>query len=94
MRHCEILLNGLACGRFLDMAKSVIPGSMSEVEIGEPIEIVCSRCRSRDVRRDAFATWNTSAQEWELCAVFDQGYCEDCGGEARLDEVPLARKTR
>lgn len=41
------------------------------------------------MRRDANAAWNTATQEWELCALFDQGYCEDCGGEATLIEVSL-----
>jgi hypothetical protein len=50
------------------------------------IEIVCERCKGRDVRRDAYAAWNVVSQEWELHAVYDQGYCEDCGGEARLEE--------
>ena len=55
----------------------------------KPIDIVCSHCQSRNVRRDAYAAWNVTTQKWELCAVFDQGYCEDCGGEARLTEVSL-----
>lgn len=53
------------------------------------IEIACSECGSWDVRRDATAGWNVSTQTWELAAVFDQGYCEDCGGEARLVEISL-----
>ena len=53
------------------------------------IKIICSHCGSDDVRRDAYAAWDVGSQEWELAAVFDQGYCEDCGGEATLDEVEL-----
>jgi hypothetical protein len=53
------------------------------------IKIVCSHCGSDDVRRDADAVWSNEAQEWELCAVYDQGTCEQCGGEASLDEVEL-----
>jgi hypothetical protein len=33
--------------------------------------------------------WNIETQEWDLATVFDQGYCERCEGEARLDEVPV-----
>lgn len=57
--------------------------------MNRPIDIVCSRCRSRNVRRDAYAEWNTETQAWELCSVFEQGYCEECGGEVRLAEVLL-----
>jgi hypothetical protein len=39
--------------------------------------------------RDAWACWNTESQDWELQSVFDQGYCDDCEGEASLDEQPL-----
>jgi hypothetical protein len=53
------------------------------------IKIVCSHCGSDDVRRDADAVWSNEAQEWELCAVYDHGTCEQCGGEASLDEVEL-----
>jgi hypothetical protein len=53
------------------------------------IMIVCSDCGSHDVRRDAFACWDYDAQQWVLGPVFDQGYCEDCGGEASLDEIEV-----
>lgn len=58
------------------------------------IDIVCSDCGSRNVMRDAWARWNTSAQCWELGDVFDQGYCEDCDGEATLKEIPLAETAK
>lgn len=50
------------------------------------IRIVCGRCGSNDVRRDAFASWDIEAQDWVLAAVYDQGHCEHCQGEARLEE--------
>jgi hypothetical protein len=53
------------------------------------IKIVCSKCGSDDVRRDADAAWNVTTQDWELNAVYDQGYCEICGGEASLEEVKI-----
>lgn len=53
------------------------------------IKIVCSHCGGENVMRDAYAAWNPETQQWELGNVFDQGYCEDCGGEATLDELPL-----
>lgn len=55
----------------------------------ERIAIVCSHCGSYSVMRDAWAVWDTENQEWELANVFDQGYCEDCGGEATLQEEEI-----
>lgn len=54
----------------------------------EQIDIVCAKCGSPDVTRDATAAWDADAQDWSLCGVQDQGYCDDCGGEADLKEIP------
>jgi len=54
------------------------------------ITIVCRECGSDNVMRDAWAVWSVDAQEWELGTVFDQGFCDDCGGEASLDEKPAS----
>ena len=53
------------------------------------MDIACSYCGSRDVYRDATADWNPDSQSWELRAVMDQGFCEDCGGESTLTDHPL-----
>jgi hypothetical protein len=55
-----------------------------------PIQIICGNCGSANVRRDAYADYDTEAQEWVLGAVFDEGHCEICEGESRLEELPLA----
>jgi hypothetical protein len=52
------------------------------------IDIVCARCGSRDVKRDAWVGWNTAAQAWELLGVLDEACCEECGDWVSLDEVP------
>lgn len=57
--------------------------------MGKRITIVCAECGSDDVRRDAWGEWDVENQCWELGTVFDQGYCESCGGEASLDEKEL-----
>lgn len=64
-----------------------VPGGVSPAT-GYPfkVAICCSFCQSVDVRRDAFAEWDQFEQVWILGAVFDQGYCETCDGEARLVE--------
>ncbi len=53
------------------------------------IDIVCGECGGNDVSRDAWASRDIDAQDWELGAVFDYGHCHDCDGEGRLVEVEL-----
>ena len=60
---------------------------LNEVPERTPVAIVCERCGSADVRRDADAVWNKVTQEWELCAVYDGATCEVCEGQTRLVEV-------
>lgn len=55
--------------------------------MAEKIQIVCSTCSSANVRRDAWAEWQPETQEWVLGSVFDNGDCEVCEGESRLEEV-------
>lgn len=50
------------------------------------ITICCGRCRSSDVRRDAYAEWNAETQDWVLCDVYDHGFCNACEGDAILVE--------
>ncbi len=49
-------------------------------------KMICATCGSENVRRDADAVWNVEKQEWELCAVYDNATCEQCGGETRIEE--------
>ncbi len=40
---------------------------------------VCNSCGSVDVKADAFATWDSERQEWQVSDTFDKGaWCEDC----------------
>ena len=55
----------------------------------ERIDVYCSWCGSRDVYRDAYASWNIATQCWELSNVYDNGYCADCEGETRLAETGI-----
>jgi hypothetical protein len=50
---------------------------------------VCSICGSENVRLDAWAVWDIQTQSWELSTVFDAGFCDDCDGGARLDEIEI-----
>ena len=56
----------------------------------KPVAIVCAKCGSGLVTRDAWAEWDTEAQDWVLGAVYDYAYCHACEAEARLVERPLA----
>ena len=45
----------------------------------------CAACGSTAILRDAWARWDPAIQDYELAAVFDFAYCEDCDGEASVD---------
>lgn len=55
------------------------------------LKMTCAKCGSENVMRDAYAVWNFDTQDWELGAVFDQGYCDDCArtgnSETDIDEA-------
>jgi hypothetical protein len=49
---------------------------------------VCGNCGSSDVLADAYASWNSETQDWELSNTFDKGaHCESCDGETSLDWI-------
>jgi rRNA maturation endonuclease Nob1 len=45
----------------------------------KPITIHCSNCGGQNVKADAYAEWSDESQAWELYAVFDERFCDDCG---------------
>lgn len=49
---------------------------------------ICATCKTDDVRRDAFASWDVETQSWELSETYDYSHCNNCEGEARLEWVP------
>lgn len=52
--------------------------------------MICSRCHSRSVGRDAWAEWDVTQQAWILRGEpFDQAYCFDCEGETSLEEKEI-----
>lgn len=52
---------------------------------------ICKTCKSDNVKVDAFATWDTENQCWELGAMFEAAFCDDCGGETSLEKVQIIR---
>lgn len=53
------------------------------------IQIVCERCGSTNVLRDACAKWDTDLQDWVLAGVQDHTDCGDCEAEMCAVEKPL-----
>ena len=47
--------------------------------------MVCARCGSEDVLRDAWSEWSTENQAWELGTVFDRAHCNACDGECTIE---------
>jgi hypothetical protein len=53
------------------------------------IKAVCSWCGGENVKLDAWAVFDFEAQAWVLESIFDAGYCDDCDGEANIDEIDV-----
>jgi len=49
------------------------------------VRMVCTKCGSTEVRRNAEAVWNYDTQDWEMVVVFDYTTCENCG-ECSIDK--------
>ena len=63
---------------------------MEEKAMGEgPVRMVCGKCSSEQVTRDAWAEWDAAIQQWVLGALFDYAYCHRCQAPARIDGAPV-----
>jgi ribosomal protein L37AE/L43A len=81
---------GVADGRYtIDMTEAEEAALQKGLSTTPKINIVCSHCGSENVMRDAWAVWNVDTQQWDLGTVFDAGHCDDCEGEASLEEVSV-----
>ena len=45
---------------------------------------VCGRCRSEQVVKEAWATWNSETGLWEVLAVFEKDYCHVCQDKTEM----------
>lgn len=45
------------------------------------VKLVCDKCGSTEISRDASAQWNEDTQDWELCGLQDNMTCETCGND-------------
>lgn len=46
---------------------------------------VCEKCGSRNIRKDAWAEWDDTAQCWVLDNAFDNCYCMECEDETDIE---------
>jgi hypothetical protein len=52
-----------------------------------PQILVCAKCGSTDVGRDASATWDVATQDFILGHVHDESWCDNCDcGDCGLNE--------
>ena len=50
------------------------------------VRLVCSRCKSDEVVKDAFASWDVEQQTWILHSCYDATYCNACEESCNLEE--------
>lgn len=47
-------------------------------------KFTCAYCKSDEVLKDAWASWDQDQQDWVLANVFDRAYCNSCEDETSL----------
>lgn len=58
-------------------------------EAKEKITMICSKCGSKEVRRNADTAWSDKNQCWEIVSLFDSCTCEACETEINVEEKLL-----
>lgn len=58
-----------------------------------PIRMVCARCGSEMVTREAWAEWDVNKQEWVLGAIHEDAFCHHCEGKTRIEQAPTRQRT-
>jgi hypothetical protein len=53
---------------------------------GPKLRMVCEKCSSTLVTRDAWAEWDEDKQDWVLGAAYDYAFCHDCQAETHIEE--------
>lgn len=46
------------------------------------VKYICRFCHSENILKDAYAQWDTKAQQWVLHCVYDYTICDECGAES------------
>ncbi|MBC8315250.1 MAG: hypothetical protein H8E51_07080 [Bacteroidetes bacterium] len=55
----------------------------------EKIQIICAKCGSDDVMKDAWAEWSVETQNWILHSVYDNTWCEKCEENCKVIEITI-----
>jgi hypothetical protein len=61
-------------------------------DAGEKKTMVCSKCGSKEVRRNADTAWSEKNQCWEIVSLFDSCTCEVCEEEVSVEEKLLTHE--
>jgi ribosomal protein S27AE len=55
-----------------------------------PVKIICGRCGSEEVLKDAYAEWDVKSQSWVLHSTYDDNRCGHCDYDGNdFQEVPV-----
>lgn len=53
---------------------------------------VCSKCKSTEIVKDAFAEWSVAEQTWVLHSVYDNTYCNSCEESCNLEDEEVCEE--
>jgi type II secretory ATPase GspE/PulE/Tfp pilus assembly ATPase PilB-like protein len=56
------------------------------------VRMVCEKCRSEEVTRDAWAEWGADEQKWVLGTVYDHTFCHNCQERTHIKQIRIRRR--
>ena len=70
--------------------KRLADSARTALAAGPPLQPICNTCGGTAVRVDAWASWDTPAQHWELHSTYDAAaICADCDVECSFTMKPV-----
>jgi hypothetical protein len=54
---------------------------------------VCKHCRSERIYQNCDAKWDVQKQSWFISDTWNNYYCQECDGEARIDKIEIEGET-
>jgi hypothetical protein len=55
-------------------------------------KIVCRHCQSEDVTQVCDARWDIEKQAWKISDTWNNYYCHDCDGDARVNRIEITQE--
>lgn len=52
-------------------------------------KMICRHCKSENITQTCDAKWDTDKQSWFINDTWNNYYCQECDGEARVDREEL-----